>query len=114
MIKILSNIKNQEGMSISHDRLDALVEDSNGDIRSAINALQFFSNANKRKRLSAPTKSTGIIDFDKHTSKLPLFHAVGKVLYAKRNPDKTFESKPDVSCSYFLIGVEFLIYFSLL
>ncbi|KAI8051789.1 Rad17 cell cycle checkpoint protein-domain-containing protein [Thamnidium elegans] len=95
MLKIVSSIKNREGMSISHDYLDSLVEDSNGDIRSAINALQFLSNTNKRTKLSAPTKLTETIDFDKHISKLPLFHAVGKVLYAKRNADNTLESKPD-------------------
>lgn len=99
MINIVTKIVNREGMSIPHDCLESLVDNSNGDIRSAINALQFSSNTgnDETTATSAPTNPTNIVDFDKHISKLSLFHAVGKVVYAKRNADDTLESKPDVS-----------------
>lgn len=99
MLKILSSIKNAEGLSIPQPYLNNLVQDSNGDIRSAINGLQFISNQVRKERATTTTKasSSKVVEFDKHVSKLSLFHAVGKVLYAKRNTDQTLESKPDVS-----------------
>lgn len=98
MLKILSSIKNAEGLSIPQPYLNNLVQDSNGDIRSAINGLQFISNQVRKERATTTKASSSkVVEFDKHVSKLSLFHAVGKVLYAKRNTDQTLESKPDVS-----------------
>lgn len=96
MLKILKSIVQNEKIRITENKLAEVVEASNGDIRSAINALQFMSCAptfaTRKKR-----NNNGIVDFDSHIGNLSLFHAVGKVVYAKRNQDGTFESKPDVN-----------------
>ncbi|KAG0745053.1 hypothetical protein G6F57_009109 [Rhizopus arrhizus] len=83
-----------EMIGVSKDKLDEIVELSHGDLRSAINMLQFYStpsrtNDRKRKRDGISTL------FDKVTGPLPLFHAAGKVLYAKRDLEGNYESKPE-------------------
>lgn len=80
---------------MANDKLDAIVENSNGDIRSAINSIQFTSRIPVRP-IKKKKPNNDVVDFDNHIGNLTLFHAVGKVVYAKRNQDKTFESKPDV------------------
>ena len=92
--------------------LELLVESTNGDIRASINALQFsclnnlndfssifqsdVSQSNTKKSKKVPIKksvksqsSVGIKD-----QSLVLFHALGKVLYAKREPEPETAALP--------------------
>lgn len=94
MKKVLKNIIQKERLRINDNKLEEIIEISHGDIRNAINTLQFLSPrsiATKKLKTSNPTH------FDDHIGNLSLFHAVGKVIYAKREPDGTFKSKPEVS-----------------
>ncbi|KAI7892842.1 Rad17 cell cycle checkpoint protein-domain-containing protein [Mucor mucedo] len=93
MKKILKNILQCEKLCVSDRKLEEIIDVSNGDIRSAINSLQFMSCI----PIMPPKKfrRTQVVDFDNHIGNLSLFHAIGKVIYAKHNEDGTFESKPD-------------------
>jgi replication-associated recombination protein RarA len=102
MTKILNNIVSCEGVLIKTSEISDLVEKSNGDVRSAINNLQFYDKKSSRTPKKHPKKlksleNTNVKPFDEQIGPLDLFHALGKVLYAKRNPDGSYESKPDVS-----------------
>ncbi|KAJ2963962.1 hypothetical protein NQZ79_g1193 [Umbelopsis isabellina] len=80
--KIISAIYKSEALDIPID-FDAITAASHGDIRSAINNLQFYA---------IPKKQDGGSGSDNHLaagaigreSPLDLFHAIGKALYAKR------------------------------
>ncbi|KAK4522068.1 uncharacterized protein ATC70_004607 [Mucor velutinosus] len=96
MNKVLKNILSQEPVNVPKDLLDEIIEKCDGDIRAAINTLQFDSiHSRKTRKILSKKKSGNKPPFDDKTGPLTLFHAVGKVLYAKRNPDGTYESKPE-------------------
>ncbi|KAF1803566.1 Rad17 cell cycle checkpoint protein-domain-containing protein [Mucor lusitanicus] len=96
MNKVLKNILSQEHANVPKDRLDDIIEKSDGDIRAAINTLQFDTiHSRKARKVPSKKKSGDKPPFDDKTGPLTLFHAVGKVLYAKRNPNGTYESKPE-------------------
>ncbi|CAO3621358.1 unnamed protein product [Mucor hiemalis] len=98
--KVLNSIASCENLHLPNSQMENLIDTSNGDIRQAINSLQFFSNQGSTSSYPIPKKRRNdkgevIVDFMRHTGHLSLFHAVGKVLYAKRNVDGTFESNPE-------------------
>lgn len=96
MVKVLKHIISEEHATVQKEQLDQLIEKSDGDIRAAINNLQFDSvHFSKSKRKIPTKKSTDKAPFDEKMGPLSLFHALGKVLYAKRNPNGTYESKPE-------------------
>ncbi|KAF7973610.1 hypothetical protein HWV62_14780 [Athelia sp. TMB] len=83
----------------SKEVVDIVVSSSNGDIRSAINALQFasipapFSTSTKRKKGDGKDKRVKrdakvvLEAVTRRESSLALFHLMGKVLYNKRKGD---------------------------
>ena len=76
------------------DVLDVIVESSNGDIRSAIMALQFACTADNTSRKSTKgkraSKSQGpsarvmLEAVTRREQSLALFHLLGKIMYNKR------------------------------
>ncbi|KAI8982112.1 Rad17 cell cycle checkpoint protein-domain-containing protein [Mycotypha africana] len=106
MKKILDKVMKEENLSISDDTLEDLLVLSNGDIRLALNNLQFQARIHdhhsvkrlkptKRKSKSSQRESREVKRFDEHVGPLNLFHAIGKVLYAKRLADGSYESAPE-------------------
>ncbi|CAO0797710.1 unnamed protein product [Mucor circinelloides] len=96
MNKALKRILSQEHVVVPKEHLDEIIEKSDGDLRAAINNLQFDSiHSRKARKTPSKKKSTDKPPFDDKTGPLTLFHALGKVLYAKRNPNGTYESKPE-------------------
>lgn len=96
MTKALKSILSQEHVTVPKEHLDDIIEKSDGDIRAAINTLQFDSiHSRKARRVPSKKKSANKAPFDDKTGPLTLFHAIGKVLYAKRNPNGTYESLPE-------------------
>ncbi|KAF8650709.1 hypothetical protein AX16_005082 [Volvariella volvacea WC 439] len=75
----------------SKEILDAVVESSNGDIRSALMALQFACIGDDSKsggRRKKSTMSTAVLEVvTRREQSLALFHLIGKVLYNKRKGD---------------------------
>ncbi|THH32320.1 hypothetical protein EUX98_g1842 [Antrodiella citrinella] len=79
----------------SKEVLDVIVETSNGDIRSAIMALQFAcisdgtgSKAKSKTKAKKVTLNRGLMEaVTRREQSLVLFHLVGKVLYNKRKGD---------------------------
>ncbi|KAK7029736.1 Rad17-domain-containing protein [Favolaschia claudopus] len=80
------------GPAPSKETLDIIIETSNGDIRSAIMALQFScivelpSGKGRRKSSSANAKLV-LEAVTRREQSLHLFHLIGKVLYNKRKGD---------------------------
>lgn len=88
----------QSGIQPSKEIMDIIVESSNGDIRSAIMALQFASISNHRGSFSSvgrarikSKKSSGAMGgrvlleaVTRREQSLALFHLIGKLLYNKR------------------------------
>ncbi|PPQ69263.1 hypothetical protein CVT24_000069 [Panaeolus cyanescens] len=73
----------------SREVVDIIVESSNGDIRSAINALQFACIANKTGKKRKRDQSNALVmeAVTRREQSLALFHLLGKVLYNKRKGD---------------------------
>ncbi|KAG5642066.1 hypothetical protein DXG03_003643 [Asterophora parasitica] len=78
----------------SREMLDAVVESANGDIRSAIMALQFAcvvqmvqQGKNKKGSNKGKGKSAVLEAVTRREQSLVLFHLLGKVLYNKRKSD---------------------------
>ncbi|KAF2069754.1 hypothetical protein CYY_008930 [Polysphondylium violaceum] len=107
--KLLKRLVTNEKIIISSDQLEAIGEESGGDLRAAINSLEFHSigsNSNSgsilmksKKSNSSPfslnsssnsNKSVGngleIEPFRNRDSTYSLFHSLGKILYNKRIP----------------------------
>jgi cell cycle checkpoint protein len=69
--------------------LDVIVESSNGDIRSAINTLEFACTIElpNKKRKGVTAGTTIVLEaVTRREQSLALFHLIGKVLYNKRTP----------------------------
>lgn len=89
---------NSEHATLPKNQLQDILDQSDGDIRAAINNVQFYAIRSlypSSKRKSSSSRQSNVVPFDEKIGPLDLFHAVGKVLYAKRNPDGTLESKPE-------------------
>ncbi|KAI8640735.1 Rad17 cell cycle checkpoint protein-domain-containing protein [Parasitella parasitica] len=97
MTKALKSILAQEGVTVQKETFDESIEKSDGDLRAAINNMQFSSlhTLISKNKLPAKKNSTEKARFDDKLGPLTLFHALGKVLYAKRNPNGTYESEPE-------------------
>ena len=81
------------GTRPSKDALDLIVESSNGDIRSAINALQFACTADHSAHKSTlkgntrgkgPSATVMLEAVTRREQSLALFHLLGKIMYNKR------------------------------
>ncbi|TCD62712.1 Cell cycle checkpoint protein rad17 [Steccherinum ochraceum] len=111
MKKALQNIVSMHYPSSSSQRssqpskeiIDTVVESSNGDIRSAIMALQFACVAGssltkpkgrgKAKKSNAIPESRALLEaVSRREQSLALFHLVGKLLYNKRKGDAPAQS----------------------
>ncbi|KAF9481743.1 Rad17-domain-containing protein [Pholiota conissans] len=78
------------GLAPSKEVLDLIVESSNGDIRSAIMALQFacIVEIPGQKRKNAKKGTSFVMEaITRREQSLALFHLIGKVLYNKRKND---------------------------
>lgn len=119
MLKALRRVVEAEGKRVDLPMLQSVGTSANGDIRSAINTLQFLSvqdlpperrstpAARKRKKGApkadkakgtaepAPALPTGIGARD---SSLVLFHCLGKVLHAKRDASIMDTVENQLSC----------------
>ncbi|KZP05055.1 hypothetical protein FIBSPDRAFT_914983 [Athelia psychrophila] len=95
----------------SKEVLDIVVASSNGDIRSAINALQFAcipgpttsTSTSKRKKGEGKDKRDARVVLEAVTrreSSLALFHLMGKVLYNKRKGDAPGASRSKAETLY--------------
>ncbi|ORZ09831.1 Rad17 cell cycle checkpoint protein-domain-containing protein [Absidia repens] len=99
--KVLSHIlaceaKFSKRPSITQQQLEFIIESCHGDIRSAILTMQFYSinpypNSKKRRRTGDSVHTSSI---SSRENPFDFFHAVGKVIYAKRLPSGLLESKP--------------------
>ncbi|TEB29646.1 Rad17-domain-containing protein [Coprinellus micaceus] len=75
--------------------LDVIVESSNGDIRSAINTLEFACTIElpNKKRKGVTAGTTIVLEaVTRREQSLALFHLIGKVLYNKRKGDPASSS----------------------
>ncbi|KAJ7720282.1 Rad17 cell cycle checkpoint protein-domain-containing protein [Mycena maculata] len=86
---------NSSGSAPSKETLDIIVETSNGDIRSAIMALQFScvlemlpgGKARKKKNGAGSGAKVVLEAVTRREQSLHLFHLIGRVLYNKRKGD---------------------------
>ncbi|KAH9914163.1 Rad17-domain-containing protein [Epithele typhae] len=104
-LKSLLDRQRAVGVRPSKDVLDLIVESSNGDIRSAIMALQFactadgsalpLSKGNKRSaKGKGPSAATVLQAVTRREQSLALFHLLGKIMYNKRKGDPPTQSAP--------------------
>lgn len=119
LVKMLRKLADAERVHVGRNlgalELDAVANRSGGDVRCAINALQFMSTMLDTIPRAARVKEVGkkkiedrIREADKllggelaagRESTLPLFHALGKILYNKRlepGQDPSSDVKPEV------------------
>ncbi|KAI1798450.1 P-loop containing nucleoside triphosphate hydrolase protein [Ganoderma leucocontextum] len=88
------------GTRPTKDVLDLIVESSNGDIRSAINALQFACTADHSshkpakgsKKAKGPSATVMLEAVTRREQSLALFHLLGKIMYNKRKGDPPAQS----------------------
>ena len=83
------------GARPTKDVLELIVESSNGDIRSAIMALQFACNAEqpakpgrKNAKGKGPSAAVMLEAVTRREQSLALFHLLGKIMYNKRERDQ--------------------------
>ncbi|KAJ8652992.1 hypothetical protein O0I10_011373 [Lichtheimia ornata] len=89
--------RNATPVALAKDTISRIAESSRGDIRNAINNLQYYCiPSTSRSRDNTKRRRTDIQVAESREEPLSLFHAVGKVLYAKRSPDGKLESLPEV------------------
>ena len=76
----------------SKEALDIVVESANGDIRSAIMALQFACGTSQQSGKTRKKKDAKLMleCVTRREQSLVLFHLLGKVLYNKREPCTVF------------------------
>lgn len=91
-----SHFANNPKLKPSKDVVDAVVDTSRGDIRSALMSLQFMTMQGSFKGNSRYSKNSLVIETNREHS-LALFHLLGKILYNKRvgDPISTTLSKKD-------------------
>ncbi|GFT13808.1 cell cycle checkpoint protein RAD17 [Nephila pilipes] len=105
VMKILLRINNSSKlnsgcMKLSKTQLENIASDSKGDIRNAINTMQFLSMTQSTEPKSVQKKDLSAKSSEseecasKRDSSLFLFHALGKILYSKRDP--SLKSERDV------------------
>ncbi|EMD36255.1 hypothetical protein CERSUDRAFT_52549 [Gelatoporia subvermispora B] len=90
-----SRFAKSTGVSASKEVIDLIVDSSNGDIRSAIMALQFacIHDADAQSERGSRKGSKGVIPralleaVTRREQSLALFHLLGKLLYNKRKDD---------------------------
>ncbi|KAI8992572.1 Rad17 cell cycle checkpoint protein-domain-containing protein [Pilobolus umbonatus] len=92
MMKALKLISEKEHLRAFTPQLDEIELISNGDIRFAINTLQFYSIPPLAKPLIPSKRKREKISEKSYP--LSLFHALGKVLYAKRDEYNKLEERP--------------------
>ncbi|KAJ6475701.1 Rad17 cell cycle checkpoint protein-domain-containing protein [Mycena vitilis] len=84
------------GSAPSKEMLDIIIETSNGDIRSAIMALQFSCvvdiPGSKRRKKSGSSTKVVLEAVTRREQSLHLFHLIGRVLYNKRKGDPPNQS----------------------
>ena len=111
MTKTLLRVREAEGFDIPDSEIDAIVQASHGDLRSALGALEFWCmgktkpDAAKKPAKKAPKRKRGepkeapseaAVARAKMSSRdqgLGLFHALGKFLYNKRETTEVMEIK---------------------
>ena len=111
MTKTLLRVRDAEGFDIPDSEIDAIVQASHGDLRSALGALEFWCmgktkpDAAKKPAKKAPKRKRGepkeapseaAVARAKMSSRdqgLGLFHALGKFLYNKRETTEVMEIK---------------------
>ncbi|KAF7368901.1 Rad17-domain-containing protein [Mycena venus] len=81
-----------KGSAPSKEILDIIIETSNGDIRSAIMALQFSCvvemPGSKARKMSSGSSTKQVLEaVTRREQSLHLFHLIGRVLYNKRKGD---------------------------
>ncbi|KDQ55490.1 hypothetical protein JAAARDRAFT_195860 [Jaapia argillacea MUCL 33604] len=93
---MLTSLSSSSLQHPSKETLDMVVESSNGDIRSAIMALQFacgarqpsFEPQGKKRKKGTTGNSRALLEaVTRREQSLALFHLMGKVLYNKRKGD---------------------------
>ena len=88
LVKGLKRVVQATGQTFSKETLEFIADSSNGDIRSAVMALQFASTPTskpKGKRSRKTQDVRAILEaVTRREQSLALFHLVGKVLYNKR------------------------------
>ncbi|KAJ3520257.1 hypothetical protein NM688_g9188 [Phlebia brevispora] len=96
---LTTHFSSHHGVQPSKDLLDLIVESSNGDIRSAVMALQFAcvhpdANASDSSRKKNGRKGKRMLNsravleaVTRREQTLALFHLIGKILYNKRKGD---------------------------
>ncbi|KAG8180813.1 hypothetical protein JTE90_008598 [Oedothorax gibbosus] len=105
LMKVLTRINSSSkvqstSVKLDKSQLESISSDSNGDIRNAINQMQFLcmthfikpQTVSKKKDSGSLTQENTKLS-SKRDSSLFLFHALGKILYCKR--DKTLFSEKD-------------------
>ncbi|GIY51425.1 cell cycle checkpoint protein RAD17 [Caerostris darwini] len=104
LMKILNGINNSSKLQsscikLSKAQLESIASDSKGDIRNAINTMQFLCMTQSAKPKFSQKKDTSKTKESeecalKRDSSLFLFHALGKILYCKRDP--SLKSEKDI------------------
>lgn len=104
LARIVDNLPRSEALDVSQAVLEEIAQNANGDIRSAVNTLQFIAHkfstngkaprARSRKRrsevLTLTTDESSILSIvTNRESALGYFHAIGKVIYNKRLPSSS-------------------------
>lgn len=114
MFKALKRVSEARGKRVDLPLLQSIGDSANGDVRSAINTLQFISvqdspstccpSASRKRKKGAvpkaewgknkPAASTALpVGIGARDSSLVLFHCLGKVLHAKRDPKTMDETE---------------------
>eukprot|EP01127_Copromyxa_protea_P010500 TRINITY_DN2552_c0_g3_i1.p1 TRINITY_DN2552_c0_g3~~TRINITY_DN2552_c0_g3_i1.p1 ORF type:complete len:870 (+),score=101.98 TRINITY_DN2552_c0_g3_i1:253-2862(+) len=95
LMSVLKRIAEKEDLSVTTEGLQKIADNSNGDVRNAINSLQFSESKSDTKLLKGKEpvkrgrtkkKSSSVTASSGKDASLSLFHALGKVLYNKRLP----------------------------
>ncbi|KAL1747170.1 Rad17 cell cycle checkpoint protein-domain-containing protein [Schizophyllum fasciatum] len=92
MTRALKSMLAKRSQKLSTDFLDMLVSTSNGDIRSAIMALQFSSITTKPGKKCKDERAV-LEAITRREHGLVLFHLLGKILYNKRKGDPPTKSQ---------------------
>ena len=75
--RVLQHIGEREGLNLGKERYKEIAEDSQGDMRCAIQSLQFKGKANRAQSFASQTNSKRDLMFSMN-------HSVGKLIRGKR------------------------------